>query len=147
MWQICGRKYLATVRLSEVRDSLQKTYHAYGHRALAAARDEGIDWKAISHALRAAFQMYEILSFGDLQFPLQGAHVLSEVKQGRLNYTTQAAPLLEEWIDAVEALAAESTLPSKPDRRCWMDMLIRMALEEVMLTDMDPFFAQYVTTT
>jgi hypothetical protein len=41
-----------------------KFYDDYGHRAKLASENKNVDWKAISHALRAAIQTKEILTTG-----------------------------------------------------------------------------------
>ena len=39
--------------------------------AKKAAKNEGIDWKAVSHAVRCAYQMKSVYEIGDIRFPLK----------------------------------------------------------------------------
>lgn len=124
--EVCDAKYDFTTTLSYVIDALQHKYDAYGHRAQQAKNNEGIDWKALSHALRAGYQLKEIYETGDLKYPLKERDFLLQVKKGELDFTTVVSPALEEVIDEVEKLASESSLPEKVDRGFWDDFIIKV---------------------
>lgn len=119
MLEVCGAKYDFSCKISYVIESLQKKYDAYGERAKQAKENKGINWKAVSHAMRAGLQLKEIYETGDLRYPLKDADYLLKIKRGELDYTTEVAPALEELIDEVERLAAESDYPEKVDREIW----------------------------
>lgn len=123
-YQVCGKVMQATQTVDYTRKILQRFYDEYGKRAQQAARNEGIDWKAISHAVRAALQTRQILTEGAITYPLADANTLLRIKQGELDYNTQAAPLLEGLMDEVEELSRTSTLPAKVDRAWWDDFLV-----------------------
>lgn len=124
--EVCDAKYDFTTSLSYVIDALQKKYDAYGYRAQQAKNNEGIDWKAMSHALRAGYQLKEIYETGDLVYPLKDRDFLLQVKQGELDFTTVVSPALEKVIDEVERLAVQSNLPDKVDREFWDDFILRV---------------------
>jgi hypothetical protein len=98
---------------------ISKFYDDYGHRAKLAAENKNIDWKALSHALRAALQTKEILTDGTITFPLKDAPFLLKVKSGQLDYTNEVAPALESLMDEVESLVNKSDLPEKVDIDYW----------------------------
>src|SRR5262249_40153572 len=50
--EVCGRKMPFTSSLKSARDIAQRLVDEYGQRALQAERNEGVDWKALSHAVR-----------------------------------------------------------------------------------------------
>lgn len=125
VYQVCGKRFPRMTPAHHVILPLKKFLLNYGARAQEAAENKGIDWKAVSHALRAAHQVKEILETGDLKFPLKRAKVLREVKEGKLDYTTVVAPALEALMDWIEKLAAESSLPDKVDREAWDEWLLR----------------------
>lgn len=118
-YQVCGKSFQETVTAGYVIPILQKFYSEYGSRARLAAENKDIDWKAVSHALRAAYQTREILTRNTITFPLKEAGFLVEVKQGRLDYLTEVAPALEEIMEEVENLACNSNLPKETDREFW----------------------------
>jgi len=118
-YQVCGKSFQESVTAGYVIPIMQKFYDEYGSRAKLAAENKNIDWKAVSHALRAAYQTREILTRNTITFPLNEAGFLVEVKQGRLDYLTEAAPALEEIMEEVENLARNSDLPAETDRAFW----------------------------
>ena len=119
IYQVVGKKFQETAKLLYVHKVLKMYYDEYGHRAKLAAENEGIDWKAVSHALRAAMQVCEIFLHGKINYPLRAAPYLLEIKQGKRDYLNEVAPLLEAYIEQANKLAALSDYPKKVDRRIW----------------------------
>lgn len=127
-YQICGKIFQESASISYVMPILQKFYEDYGSRSRLAAENKNIDWKAISHAIRAAIQVKEILTCNTITFPLKEADFLSKVKEGTLDYITEVAPVLENLMEDVEKLASKSTLPERVDSAYW-DKFICETLE------------------
>jgi len=125
MYEVCGRKVGETTSLSYLYEVVNNFYKNYGARAKMAAENKGIDWKAISHALRAAYQTKEILTQNTITFPLKEAEYLRAVKQGEFDYSTVVAPKLEELMYEVEELSLQSKLPKKVDRKFWDNFIIQ----------------------
>lgn len=123
-YQICGKIIQNTMSITYVYDIINKFYNNYGKRAKQAANNEGIDWKAISHAFRAAYQVKSILKNGDIKFPLKEASYLTKIKNGEFDYLTQIAPVLDELITEVEELTDKSNLPNKVNHKFWNNFLI-----------------------
>ena len=122
--QVCGKLFQETTRVGYIIPIMEKFADSYGERAQKAANNEGIDWKAVSHAVRAALQVRELLTDNTITFPLKDADLVRAIKQGKMDYTTEAAPLLESLMDEVEELAEKSTLPEKADRKFWENFII-----------------------
>jgi len=122
-YEVCGKKLQETAKVEYVIPILEKYYSEYGGRAILAAKNMGIDFKAVSHAIRAAMQIREIFLYNDIKFPLKEAEFLREVKSGKLDYNTVVAPRLENLMDEIEELSGKSTLPNKPDYRFWEEWL------------------------
>lgn len=118
-YQVCGKTFQESSSVGYVLPIIDKFYDDYGHRAKQAAENKNIDWKAISHALRAAIQTKEILTTGTINFPLKDAPFLLDVKSGRLDYADEVAPVLESLMDEVEKLVNDSDLPEKVDVEYW----------------------------
>lgn len=131
-YEVCGRKVQESTTIEYAISVIKMFHDKYGARAKEAAKNKGIDWKAISHALRAAFQVREILLHGNITFPLPQAEYLIKVKLGKLDYLTDVAPTLESSMDEVELLSEQSKYPKKVDRGFWDDFLIR-AIEDELL--------------
>jgi len=122
-YEVCNRKIQETVTISYAKSILQKFYDNYGKRAELAAKNEGIDWKAICHAFRSAFQCKQLLTEGTITFPLKESDFLKRIKNGELNYQNEIAPLLDSLVDEVEELSRKSNLPEKVDRKFWDDFI------------------------
>lgn len=96
----------------------------YGQRAKDAAENKNVDWKAYSHAIRAAMQVKEILTTGNIIFPLKDADYLLRVKKGELDHNTEVMPILENLMTEVEDLSEKSKLPKKVNRSFWDQFII-----------------------
>jgi hypothetical protein len=116
LWQIdcCDRKMPMTVTIGEARKVYARVWETYGERARAAAANEGIDWKAISHAVRVARQAIELLTTGHITFPRPDAAQLLAIKQGDMPYA-QASILLEGLVAQVHGAGAASVLPDRTE--------------------------------
>lgn len=124
MHEVCNRKFQETAKVKYTRDALQLVYSKYGARAMAAKNNENIDWKALSHALRAAYQLEELFTTGSIVFPLKSADLLKSVKMGELDYTSVVAPLIEVKMDLIEELSKDSNFPEDPDFKFWKDFIL-----------------------
>lgn len=122
--EITGKKFGGRVRLEEIVRSLQKTYDEYGHRAQLAKENAGIDFKAVSHALRASYQQRDIFKDGDFEYPLKESDYLLKIKKGELDFVSEIQPELEQVIDEVKTLASTCDLPDNPDTEFWDDFLL-----------------------
>jgi len=124
-YEINGKIIQETVTLGYAYDIVNKYLQQYGERAKRAERNENIDWKAISHALRAAYQVKQILTEGTITFPLREADFLRDVKQGKLHYLNEVAPILEALMSDLEILSQTSKYPEKCNTEFWNDFVER----------------------
>ncbi len=132
LYEVCGKKLQETASIEYTIPIIERFYQNYGDRAIKAAQNIGIDWKAVSHAFRAAFQVKSILTKGEIIFPLQEASFLKDVKAGKLDYQSIVAPKLDNLMDKLEELSAKSLLPKKVNRKYWDEFLISVIDECVM---------------
>lgn len=123
-YEVNMKKYQSTNSVGYVVEQLRKMWDGYGHRAKLAEKNEGVDWKALSHALRAGYQARDIYRNGDFRYPLAETDYLLAVKTGQLDYKSDVAPVLESLVSEVEALADVSTFPEKVDRNFWDKWLL-----------------------
>lgn len=131
LYNVCGKSLSSKARLDHYIPMLQNFVDTYGNRAKEAAENKGIDWKAVSHAFRAAYQVRHILKRGGYSYPLPETDIIREVKSGQTDWFSVVQPELEELMDEVETLSRESSLPEKPDRSFW-DRWLMDVLEEVV---------------
>lgn len=131
MYEVCGRKTCETATIEYLQNTISNFYKNYGARAEQAARNEGIDWKAVSHALRAAYQVKQVFTEKTIIFPLREADYLKQVKEGKLSYKSEVAPQLDSLMDEIEALSVVSDLPMHVDRKYWDNFLISVIEEKI----------------
>jgi len=85
-YSVNGRMYQETVRVSYMLDKMIELKNSYGKRATKAEENEGIDWKAVSHAFRVGFQMRELYSTGELSYPVPEHEFVRDIKLGKYHY-------------------------------------------------------------
>jgi hypothetical protein len=117
--EVCNRKLPFTASIKSARDIIQRLVDEYGQRALLAESQQGVDWKALSHAVRVGRQAVEFLQTGHVTFPLPYAEHILAIKLGGVEYQAVAAEI-EDLLFRVEDEAARSPLPDAPDF-AWID--------------------------
>lgn len=118
--QIAGKWFGKRTQISFVLDSVARIIESYGERAHASR--EGVDWKAMSHAVRVSLELRELLITREIKFPLEEAPLLLRIKLGEEsleNVQTRLDALLNE----VEALTQKTDLPDQVDRVFFEDWL------------------------
>jgi hypothetical protein len=130
MYEVCGRKFIESSKIGHYLPTLAKFVSDYGERARMAERSEGVDWKAVSHAFRAAYQVRAVLVDGGFTYPLRETPRLVQIKAGALPYAEVAAEL-EDLIDGVEALSEGSSLPDAVNRAFWDEWLAEVVRAHV----------------
>lgn len=126
---ICGKDFQYSCRIEYIVPILQKIYHNYWARAQQAARNEGIDRKAISHAFRAWLQLVEIYTTWDLKYPLAQADYIRDIKMGKLNFVhDNISEKLDALVKECYTLAESSGLPKVVNKKFWEDWLVKQYL-------------------
>lgn len=123
VWEVVGRKLPATIKVEYALEILENYAKSYGARAIAARNNEGVDWKAVTHAFRACYQMLEIIDTRDLLYPIAQRKFLLEVKSGALDFN-EISPRLNSLVDEVEEKLSASTLPEKVNVKKWQGFII-----------------------
>jgi RNA repair pathway DNA polymerase beta family protein len=121
-WEVCNRKMPLTQTIKSAHEVMRRIVDEYGHRALQAESNQGVDWKALSHAVRVARQAIELLRTGEVIFPRPEAAHLKAIKLGELPYA-QVAEEIDDLLPAVEREAEASMLPPFADQ-AWIDDFI-----------------------
>lgn len=111
---VCDRRMPMTVVAAEAYKVYEKVWDNYGERARQAMTNEGIDWKAMSHAVRVAEQAIELLDTKRITFPRPNARDLLEIKKGSLPYDL-VSKRLERLVAEVSEASLRSQLPEQSD--------------------------------
>lgn len=131
---VLGRKFQLTISIDEMKRSIYKLWEDYGERARQAEQNNGIDWKALSHALRGGYQLEEIYKTGDLVYPLSKAEHIKDVKAGLIDFKSVQEEL-EDVVSSVEILseqARKNGMREKADPDFWNEFIERVYLESIM---------------
>lgn len=130
-YEICGKKIGERVTVEYAVGIVDAFITQYGKRALMAAENDGVDWKAISHAFRAAYEVKQLLTEGTITFPLKEATELLKIKNGEYDYRGYIEPKLDTLLNEVQELSDKSSFPEKVDTDFW-DYFIVDILEKYM---------------
>lgn len=130
-FECCDRKVPYTVSVKEAHSIYKKVFDEYGHRSLAAEKNEGIDWKAMSHAVRVGNQAIELLNTGFMTFPRPEAEHLLNIKKGLVDYKEVAQELETLLKDVVDA-SAKSSLPEKPNEQLFEALQLSLYKDQIL---------------
>jgi hypothetical protein len=103
---VCGKVHQGNISMREFYQRIDKAYNEYGHRAKLAEQNKGIDWKAISHAIRAIYQTKQLLTNGKIIFPLTEADILIKIKQGEYPWS-EVENLIVSGLDEISNISSE----------------------------------------
>jgi hypothetical protein len=123
-YEVNMKKYQDTNTAEYTAERIGLALSSYGERAMLAEKNEGVDFKALSHAIRAGYQLRSILKHGTFSYPLKETRFIRKVKLGECDYKTEVSPVLEDLIDEIELLNSTSTLPAKCDVKYWNEWLL-----------------------
>lgn len=119
---VCGKSLPFHVTVKYARAHVQRRFDEFGHRALMAEKNEGIDYKALSHAVRVNGEAQELLETGFITFPRPDRETLLKIKLGKMPYQ-EVANLIEEGLENLKVSQAKSTLRESPNKE-WADHFI-----------------------
>lgn len=120
---VCGRELQATVTIGHALQVVRTISDSYGER-VRKAKDGALDWKALGHAFRVAYQALEIVETGDLVYPLKQADYLRDMRLGRFDFIKEGLDQrLDDLIQEVQTKMDASSLPDKVDQ-AWCDQFV-----------------------
>lgn len=129
--ECCNRKAPFSVSLKDGRTIYVRLVEEYGARSLQADRNENVDWKALSHAVRVGCEAMEFLTTSHITFPLPNAAHILAIKKGERPYTSVAEEI-EDLLVRVELAEKTSVLPETPDHAL-IDEIVRDAYREAVV--------------
>lgn len=129
-FECCNRMVGFSNNVKEAAVIFRRIHENYGARARLAETNEGVDWKALSHAVRVGREAVELLKTHRITFPLPYADHILEIKQARLPYN-DVAEEIEQLLEEVESASVQSTLRDSPDYEFIDDLVIRTHARKV----------------
>ena len=113
-FECCNRKVGFNNTIKAAHEIYARIYENYGNRARLAQNNECVDWKALSHAVRVGQEAIELLTTGEITFPLKNAAEIMRIKQGLVAYD-EVASQIEELLGSVDSASEISTLRETAD--------------------------------
>lgn len=120
--RVNGRAIPLHATVKYAKEIVGKMLEGYGQRAHKAHLAGGVDWKALSHAVRVNSEAQELLMTGDITFPCQNKELLLQIKKGELPYE-KVAELIEEGLAELYKAHEKSPLPDKHDQEFVDDLI------------------------
>jgi len=110
--EVLGKKFRSTVTVKYFAQRITEMEAQFGNRARASAK--GVDWKALSHAVRVINEVEELLDEGFITFPLIHREYIKSVKEGK-EALENVMNFIDKKLDVVQDKLEKSTLPEKSD--------------------------------
>lgn len=129
--EVCNRKIPFHASVKYAKSVFQKIFDEYGHRALAAEKNEGVDWKALYHAVRVGKEAHELLTTGNITFPRPEKELLLQIRKGELHYK-EVADIIEQGLYNVEEAQKTSVLKTTPDYSWIEEFILNVYKKEVI---------------
>lgn len=129
--EVCGKKALLNASMKSAVTLAQYVLDEYGQRALAAEQNSGVDWKALSHAVRIGREALEFLMYQTITFPRPEAAHLLAIKQGSVSYD-RVIQEIEQLVIAIQKADAISLLPETYDQQILDDFIIKLHRQQIL---------------
>ena len=110
--EVLGKRFLGTVSVEYFSKRITEMEEQFGNRARASAK--GVDFKALSHAVRVIDEVEELIDSDFITFPLKNRDYILSIKEGKesledvMDYIDQKLTIVREKLE-------NSSLPEKSD--------------------------------
>ena len=122
---VLGKNFQLDAPYVIVRKDILKLYNNYGERSRKAGEADGVDWKALSHAVRVIVEVEELLTDNFITFPLKNTEYIKSVKYGHESLES-VLKYIEDKIQNIDAMVDTSDLPDNPSNETFDKLLLEM---------------------
>jgi hypothetical protein len=129
--RVNGRSIPLHAQVKYAIEVVGKMLDSYGQRAHKAHLAGGVDWKALSHAVRVNAEALELLKTGSITFPRPEKDLLVSIKTGQRTYD-EVAEMIEQGLADLYEAQETCTLREEADRE-WSDNLIARVYTEIVI--------------
>lgn len=119
---VCGSHHQYNLSTKEFYERMCKEVERYGDRAKLAEQEGGIDWKALSHAVRVLEQCQELYKEGNITFPLPNKDFILEIKKGNVPFERVEKFIIEN-IEKVDVEKEKSLLEWKYNNKFCTELI------------------------
>jgi len=118
--EVLGKRFLGTVTVQYFAEKITEMEEQFGNRARASAK--GVDFKALSHAVRVINEIEELIDDEFITFPLKNRVYVTEVKEGKKSLE-EVMDYLDNQLTIVQKKLENSNLSERSDE-VFIDALI-----------------------
>jgi len=123
--EVLGKRFLGTVTIGYFSEKITEMEEQFGNRARASAK--GVDYKALSHAVRVIDEVEELLDEKFITFPLKNRAYITAVKEGRESLE-DVMHYIDQKLNVVQSKLEKSDLPERSDEVFMDELLLKMVL-------------------
>lgn len=125
---VLGKMFAGAITFEFALERIELLYGQFGNRTKTVAQTlSKTDFKALSHSLRIAREVVELLETGFIKFPLKDADELREIKNGNAD-VEETIEKVQVALERVDQLLEVSELPKEPDEKEVEDLLLHLLL-------------------
>lgn len=108
---VCGKIHHGGICAEEFYKRISAEYSKYGHRTKLASEMEYVDWKSLSHAVRALIEVKMLYTEYGITFPFKQKDIdlLMKIKLGLMPYE-EVENILVDGIDEVKKIQLTNVL-------------------------------------
>ena len=114
-FEILSRKKILSTKIFEIKGFLRTIRKSYGKRANIAKENNGRDFKAFAHAIRAIKQAKELINTGFIKFPLTYAEELKKIKFNKTSTIIELTNQMDKEKEELDNMQECSILPEIAD--------------------------------
>jgi predicted nucleotidyltransferase len=129
LW-VAGTEQQYNLNLKELITRLEHQIETnYSDRTKKAFGEFGIDWKAMSHALRISYEGLELVKHGTITFPILQRQYLYDIKSGIVPYE-EVSHEISRALDELTRLVDKDELGWRYDEDFWNEFILQEVKSE-----------------
>ena len=121
--EVLGKRFLGTVTVKYFAEKITDMEEQFGNRARASAK--GVDFKALSHAVRVINEIEELIDHNFITFPLKNKGYVTNIKEGK-ETLEDVMDYLDAQLTIVQEKLEDSNLPEKSDELFIDTLLLKL---------------------
>ncbi len=121
--EVLGKRFSGSVSVGYFAEKILAMEAQFGNRSRASSK--GVDWKALSHAVRVIEEVEELLDEEFITFPLLNREYIKSIKEGH-EKLENVMQYIDTKLDVVQEKLEKSSLPEKSDEIFIEELIIKL---------------------
>ena len=123
--EVLGKRFSGKVTVAYFAEHIEAMELQFGNRARSAS--QGVDYKALSHAVRVIDEVEELLDDNFITFPLKNSVYITSIKEGK-ERLEEVMHYIDIKLDVVQEKFEKSALPQKSDEAFIDEVLLSLVV-------------------